>query len=235
VVPEARVRGRLVAVAAVAALAVVALPGTAAAAGECNGIPRCITVEGPWVAVPARGEVWWALECPNGGRGLVAGTDARASSLDIRASFDGILGSPVSFGRTTNTEALFRGVSAHHRVGSFKPFIGCIPSPNSLHTTTAAQVTPTGPPFDLRMKVVPLDAGFQKTVTLSCPGSETLVDSWSATAFTTPAPPRASLASAVRVKTTIVGERAQLAISASEALPRGSGAEVQIGVRCATI
>ena len=47
---------RLLAAALLGALAVSALPGTAVAANECNGIPRCIPVEGPWVAVPAQGE-----------------------------------------------------------------------------------------------------------------------------------------------------------------------------------
>ena len=87
-------------VVALAAVAVAAAPGHAGAANECNGIPRCIPVAGPWVAVPAVGEVDFVLGCPLG-RGIVAGTDALGSSTDIRATFDGILGSPIAFGRTT--------------------------------------------------------------------------------------------------------------------------------------
>ncbi len=213
-------------------LAVAAVPGTAGAANECNGIPRCLPVEGPWVSVPAYGESVFALSCP-GGKGIVGGTDGLASSTDIRVSFDGILGSPVAFGRTTHTAALFRAVSAHHKAGSFKPFIGCIPSPSAVRNTTAVQPASVGAPLDLHFKVVPLNPGFQHLITLSCPAGEALVDSWNATAFTSIKPPVPAIASAIRVQTRIVGSRVQMAVTASEALPPGAGAEVQLGVRCA--
>ena len=93
--------------------------------------------------------------------------------------------------------------------------------------------TPVGPPLDLRFTLLPLNPGLQKVVTLSCPGGESLVDGWNATAFTTPAPPASGLASAVRVQMSIVGGRARMAVSASETLPAAAGAEVQLGVRCA--
>jgi hypothetical protein len=213
-------------------LAVAALPGPAGAANECNGIPRCLPVEGPWVAVPATGEVVFALSCPQR-KGIVAGTDALASSTDIRASFDGILGSPIAFGRTTNSAVLFRAVSAHHKAGAFKPFIGCIPTPSAVRNTTAAKPTPLGAPLDLRFSTLRVNPGFQRVVTLACPAGESLVDSWSSTAFSTTKPPAPGLAGAIRVQTHIVDGRAQMAISASEALPAGAGAEVQLGVRCA--
>jgi hypothetical protein len=214
-------------------LAVAAVPGTASAANECNGIPRCLPVEGPWVSVPAHGEVVFALSCPQG-KGVVAGTDGQATSIDIRATFDGILGAPVAFGRTTHTAALFRAVSAHHRAGAFKPFLGCIPSPSSVRNTIAAKVTPVGPPLDLVFRMVPLNAGAQKTVLLGCPSGETLVDSWNATAFSGPAPPPPGVASAIRVRSTQVGAQVRVALSASEALPATARALVQVGVRCAT-
>ncbi len=224
---------RVIAFAAlVAALAVVALPGTAGAQNECNGVPTCIPVEGPWVIVPANGEVEFALSCPQG-KGIVAGTDGLASSLDVHVTFDGNLGAPVAFGRTTSTGVMFRAVSGRHHPGSFKPFIGCIPAPASVRNTIAAKPTPPGPPLALLSKLVPLNPGYQKVVTLSCPAGEALVDSWSTPAFDTINEPDPGLASAIVVKTTITGARAKLAISASEALPAGSHAEVQIGVRCA--
>jgi hypothetical protein len=225
---------RILAVVAVAAAAAAAGPGGAGAANECQGVPRCVPVEGPWVAVPATGEVDFELSCPQG-RGIVAGTDGYATSVDVHATFDGILGSPIQFGRTTTTYAFFRAVSGRHRPGAFKPFIGCIPTPSSVRNTIAATPTPVGPPLDLRSKIVALSPGFQRTITVSCPKGEFLVDSWNATAFSTtkpPAPP--GIASAVRVQTTIRGQQASLAISVSEALSRAAGAEVQIGVRCAT-
>ena len=225
-------RGLLVG-ALVAALAVLAVPGVAGAAGECNGIPRCIPVEGPWVAVPANGEAKFMLQCPQG-RGIIAGTDAQASSQDVRATFDAILGAPVSLGRSTSTAALFRAVSAHHRVGLFKPFIGCIPAPSAVRNTIATKATPLGAPLDLRAVTLKLTPGYQRTVTLACPNGEALVDSWTATAFGSATPPSPALASAVTVKSRIVRGQARLTIFASEALPRSAQAQLQIGVRCAS-
>ena len=224
---------RLVAYAAfVAALAAIAVPGTAGAQNECNGVPTCVPVEGPWVVVPANGEVIFALSCPQG-KGIVAGTDALASSLDIHATFDGNLGAPIAFGRTTTTGVLFRAVSGRHHAGSFKPFIGCIPAPASVRNTIAAKPSPTGPPLQLESRVVKLNPGYQKVFTIGCPPGEALVDSWSTPAFDSINEPDPGLASAIVVKTTISGAKARLAISASEALPAGSHPEVQIGVRCA--
>jgi hypothetical protein len=219
-------------VVALAVLAVAAAPGRAGAANECNGIPRCIPVAGPWVAVPAVGEADFVLGCPQG-RGIVAGTDALASSTDVRATFDGIIGSPIAFGRTTNTAVLFRAVSAQHRAGSFRPFVGCIPAPSSVRNTISTEVTPLGAALTFVDRILPVHPGFERLVTLSCPTGETLVDSWSATAFASARPPLPALATAISVHARISGGRAQLLVTASETLPRGTGAEVQLGVRCA--
>jgi hypothetical protein len=216
-----------------AALAAVAVPGGAGAAGECNGIPRCIPVEGPWVAVPANGEAKFMLQCPQG-RGIVAGTDAQASSQDVRGTFDAILGAPVAFGRSTSMSVLFRAVSAHHHVGLFKPFIGCIPAPSAVRNTIATKASPVGAPLDLRAVTLKLTPGLQRTVTLACPNGESLVDSWNATAFGSASPPPPALASAVTVRSRIVKGQARLTIFASEALPRSVQAQLQIGVRCAS-
>lgn len=226
-------RRAVVLAALLGALAAAAVPGGAGAANECAGLPRCIPVEGPWVAVPATGEAKFMLQCPQG-RGVIAGTDALASTQDVRATFDAILGSPVSFGRSTSTSALFRAVSAHHRAGLFKPFIGCIPAPTSVRNTIATKAMPLGAPLDLRAVTLKLTPGLQRTVTVACPSGESLVDSWNATAFLNASPPSPALASAVTVKSRIVRDRVRLTIFASEALPLGAQAELQIGVRCAT-
>jgi hypothetical protein len=216
-----------------AALALAAVPGGAGAADECNGIPRCIPVEGPWVAVPANGEAKFLLQCPQG-RGIIAGTDALASSQDVRATFDAILGSPVSFGRSTSSTVLFRAVSAHHRAGLFKPFAGCIPAATSVRSTIATRAMPPGAPLDLRAATMKLTPGLQRKVTVGCPNGETLVDSWNSTAFVGVNAPSPAVASAVQVHSKIVKGRVELQVFTSEALPRGAQAELQIGVRCAS-
>ena len=218
----------------VAVLAVAAIPATgSAAANPCTGIPKCIPVAGPWVAVPASGEVDYALSCP-GGKGVVAGTDGEASSTDVRASFDAILGAPVAFGRSTNTAVLFRAVSARHRTGWFKPFIGCIPLPSSVRNTVASQSSPLGAPLTYVARTLSVTPGFQRTVTLTCPAGDSLVDSWSAAASSSASPPTAWFGKAVLVQTKLGARKAQLLVSVNETLPRGLGAQVQVGVRCAS-
>jgi hypothetical protein len=225
-------KARLAFVALLAALAATAVPGRVEAANECNGLPKCIPVAGPWVAVPAYGEVTFALECPQR-KGIIGGTDAQASSLDVRASFDGIIASPVQFGRTTLSQAFFRAVSASHRPGMFRPYIGCIPSQSQVNNTISSKITPVGPPLDLRFKLIPVAPGFERSLTLACPSGELLVDSWNATAFTGARPPNPAFAQAVRVQTAISHNHATLEITVSEALPTSAHALVQVGVRCA--
>lgn len=182
--------------AAVALGALAALPAPAALAPsssvatpkECNGLPRCISVPGPWVAVPASGAVDYLLECP-GGKGVIGGTDALVTSQAIQVSFDGIPGSPVAYGRTTNYEVLFRAVAANHRAGAFQPFIGCIPTQGSTRNTTGVTVEPLGPPLTLVAKTVPLTPGAARSAALGCPSGESLADSWTAIAFSTSEPP----------------------------------------------
>ena len=80
----------------VAALAVAAaLAPVGSATNECRGIPSCIRVPGPWVVVPAHGSTDYLLSCP-GGRSVVGGLDAQATSRDVRVSFDGRLGAPAT-------------------------------------------------------------------------------------------------------------------------------------------
>ena len=71
--------------------------------------------QGPWVAVPAHGEARVRAQLP-GGQGVVAGTDGLGElARRPRRPSTGFSASPVAFGRTTHSQALFRAVSAHHR------------------------------------------------------------------------------------------------------------------------
>jgi hypothetical protein len=210
-----------------------ASPARVSAANECSGIPKCIPVSGPWVSVPATGEVMFALQCPQN-RGIIGGLDAQATSLDVRATFDGIIAAPVAFGRTTLSQAMFRAVSATHKPGSFKPFIGCIPTSGQAGANTiSSKLTPVGPPLDLRMVFLKVTPGYRRTTTVGCPGGEALVDGWGTPAFTTTKPPDPKSAATIHVQTKVVGTHAVVAVTVSNALPRGAGAEVQVGVRCA--
>ncbi len=218
----------------VVALVAAATGANGAVVGHaCAGIKQCIAVTGPWVVVPATGETDYLLECPKR-QGVVGGTDARASSQDVHASFDGITGSPVAYGRTTTRYAFFRAVTGLHRTGSFQPLLGCIPSPSGAAVTTAVKVTPIGPPLDLAQVTIPVAPGLSGKHTLACQAGEHLVDSWDATDFRTTGPPNVALADAIHVTRTIKGGTVAVSIAVSKSLPAGAHAEVQLGVRCAT-
>ncbi len=203
-------------------------PSALAATGECAGIPTCIDVPGPWVAVPANGEAKFLLDCPRR-RGVVGGVDALASSRDIHVTFEGLLGGPVAPGRTTTRYAFFRAVSGHHHRGLFQPRIGCIPSSTGGPQTTAYQVSPAGPAADLAAATMTVRPGTVRRTTIGCANGAHLIESWDATAFSTPVPP--VYADAVEVVRTLHKGQVAVKISVSEALPRT--AIVQIGVRCA--
>ena len=215
----------------VVALTVGALAAHAATeTNECNGIRDCIRAKGPWVVVPAHGRVAYLLDCPRR-RGVVGGVDALASSTDVHVSFDGQLGAPVSPGRTTTRYAFFRAVSASHRRGAFQPRVGCIPTNSSARSTTSASAAP-GPPLLLAATTLRLRPGLVRTLTIGCIPGQKLVDSWYAIAFRTVRVPNVGLADAVRVQRTARGNKIAVSIATSEALPRGTGVEVQLGVMC---
>jgi hypothetical protein len=203
----------------------------AGATTECSGVKTCIDVPGPWVAVPARGEALFLLECPKR-QGTVVGVDSLASSRDVHVTVDGLLGGPVGPGRTTSSYILFRAVSGRHQLGLFEPRIGCTPPPSGGPQTTALQLTPAGPPLNIAATTLPVTPGSVRHLTLGCVRGQSLVDSWDAQAF----PERVSraLAGAVHVQRSISGGQVSVTIVTSETLPRAAHALVQIGVRCAT-
>ena len=229
---------RVFTVAVVAAAAVAAgfaQPG--GAANECRGILVCISVPGPWVVVPPRGEANYLLQCPRR-RGVVGGLDALATSRDIHVSFDARLGSPVAPGTTTGRDAFFTGISARQRRGAFQPFLGCIPAGGSGgRSTTSARAapapTPAGLPLERRAKTVKLGRGIVKTVTQGCARGEQLVGSWHALAFRTKTPPDLVWAGYVRVRREILNRRVVAQVVSSEGIPVSLHAEVQVGAVCA--
>ena len=222
--------GLPVVLAAVLALGLVAAHA-ASATNECNGIRECQRVVGPWVIVPARGTVSYLLDCPRR-RGIVGGLDAVASSTDVHIWFDGQLAAPVAPGRTTTRYSFFHALSGAHRPGAFQPRIGCIPTESSRSTTSAWAVP--GPPLVLAATTLRLRPGLVRTVSVGCVPGQKLVDSWHTLAFRTPGPPNAGLVAAIDLRRTTRGKKVAITIVTSEALPRGTGAEVQLGVMCAT-
>lgn len=216
----------------VASLAVTAaFPAAGGASNECKGLPVCISVPGPWVAVPARGEATYLLDCPRR-RGVVAGLDAQASSRAVHVSFEGRLGSPVSPGTTTTRYAFFRALSSRG-AGTFQPLLGCVPAAGgSPRSTTSARATAPGVPVERYAKNVRLLPGGRLTAVQGCSRGERLVGGWDAVAFRTKAAPPAALARLVHVTRSIRGTRVVVHATAGDALPTGLRAEVQVGAVC---
>ena len=199
---------------------------------ECTGIKDCLRAQGPWVVVPAHGIASYLLDCPRR-RGVVGGTDALASSADVRVWFDGQLSAPVAPGRTTTRYAFFHAISAAHRRGFFQPRDGCIPvNPKARSTTSASVLVLPGAPLSLAATTIKLRPGVVRTSTIGCVPGQKLVDSWYAVGFRTVSPPGVGLADAIQVQRTVTRKKVTVSIATSEALPTGSAAEVQLGVMC---
>lgn len=220
--------------AVVATLAVAAAFAPAGAAtNECHGLPTCIRVPGPWVVVPAHGSTEYLLSCP-GGRSVVGGLDAQATSRAVSVSFDGRLGSPVQPGQTTTRYALFRAVSTSARPQAFQPLLGCIPAQGGGgRSTVSARVTPVGPSLEYRARVVVVGPGDVKFARISCAASETLVAGWHAVAFRTKQPPNLAHVGLVRASHVVLARKVVLTASSTDALSPDAHAIVQGGAECA--
>lgn len=136
-------------VAAAVFLAAVVAPG-AGATRECDGLDVCISVPGPWVAVPAATSreparrVEYQLACPRGS--IVGGLDAILGDQSLDVVFLGSLGSPVNPGITTSRQVVFVVTYAGRVRTFFRPLIGCIPtSGGGRGTTSVAAPAPSGP------------------------------------------------------------------------------------------
>ena len=222
----------LVTVAAVLAFAATTV-SAGAATNECRGITACIPVAGPWVLVPAHGQATYLLTCP-GGRSIVGGLDAQASSRAVRVSFDGRIGAPVSPGVTTTRYALFRAVSTSGRAQTFQPRLGCIPTQGGGgRSTVSARVTPAGPSLELRSRIVIIGPGQVRFAKVACLASEQLVGTWHAIAFRVKQPPKLGAGTLVDVTRTIVGRKVVVTATATDGLSIDVHPVVQVGAECA--
>jgi hypothetical protein len=218
----------------VAALAVAAaLAPVGSATYECRGIPSCRRVPGPWVVVPAHGSTDYLLSCP-GGRSVVGGLDAQATSRDVRVSFDGRLGAPVQPGQTTTRYALFHAVSVSGKRQAFQPLLGCVPTQGGGgRSTVSARVVPVGEPIEYRSRIVVVGPGDVKFGRVACQKTETLVGAWHAIAFRTTQPPNFASVGLVRAHHEVVGKKAVVTASSTDALSPDAHAIVQVGAECA--
>jgi hypothetical protein len=221
-----------------------ALVGLFAPAGqatrECDGLDVCISVGGPWVAIPPapRGVraplVEYQLDCPP--RSVVGGLDAQASERAIDVVFLGVLGSPVNPGITTGRSAVFRATytGGRRRATGFRPLIGCIPtSGGGGRGTTSVGAVPPGTPPVRRVHTLRVRSGRTARASFSCAPRERLLSASHAVAFRTRTLPPASVLGGVRVARSLRGDTVVVIARRSEAVPRRLRVDVQIHAVCA--
>lgn len=218
-------RGLLAAAAVLAAL--VAVP-TAGATNECRGLNPCVPIAGPWVVVPAQGEVQYQLTCPKGY--VVAGTDAELTDPQIELSFLAASGSPVGPGVSTGQTIVFvaSSVGAKRASRTFRPHAGCIPAGGggSRTPTGMRKITPPGHPTTRR--VVTRRVSVEDSIVVTCKAGERLVGWHLARGFATPGPPSPALISSLVVRGHAAGRGVVVDIRARQ----GQGI-VQVAAVCA--
>lgn len=229
----ARALGILVTIAAT-----LAWSGEARAADECAGLDVCISVPGPWVAVPAAPPgrartVYYRLSCPR--RSVVGGLDAVLGDRSLEVRFLGRLGSPVNPGITTSQSAVFVATYARARVTYFRPFLGCIPtSGGGGRETTSVHATPRPRPPVRRVRSLRLLAGAGSgRIAFGCARGERLVASSHAVAFRQRLAPSASILTGARAVRRERGGRVEMRAARTAAVPVRTRVEVQVHALCA--
>ncbi|MGZ4412222.1 MAG: hypothetical protein ACXVY8_08825 [Gaiellaceae bacterium] len=200
----------------------------AGATSECNGLPACVRVVGPWVVAPGataagpRERVAYQLLCPK--RFIVGGLDAELSSRQIDIAFLGKLGGPVNPGITTTISAVFLATTtgAASAPASFRPHIGCMPArqgagvPPTAFTPVRwlaaasprfAVAVPPGQPTVRRVRGFRLRAGRTQSLSLACRRGERLLAGSRAVGFYTKRPPPPALMAGVSTTLTLTGNR----------------------------
>ena len=213
------------------------------AGSECEGLPECIRVVGPWVSVPA-GPVptYFRVRCPGRGQtvgGLDADLPRGRGGVDV--TFLGALGGPIGPGITTGRDVVFVALAMVPRAVTFRPLLGCIPATGgggrsrtsyqpSRRLHAVAQPAVVGPTLVRRVKTVRLRDEARQTVSHACRPKERLLSSSSAIAFRTRTAPTAAQLRSVRVSDRRVGARVVATVRGRP--PAGMRVELQIHAMC---
>lgn len=229
---------RLLSVLALAAAAAALAPAGAEAARECDGLPACIPVRGPWVQVPGGvTATTYQLSCPGRGQ-VIGGLDAdRAGPLEL--SFLGTLGGPVSPGITTGRSAVFVARTTR-ALSAFRPLLGCIPAAGGGGRSRTSYE-----PKRRLAAVVPVEATIRRVKNVrvrgvqtqqaahTCLAGERLLGSSVAVAFRQRRPPSLAALGSVRATSRRSGRRVLVTVRSGIARPVDVRVEVQVHAICA--
>ena len=230
---------------ALAAAPAKAKPPPPPKANPCLEVKNCKVTAGPWVAVPATGEATFLLECPKR-TGTIGGTDALASSTDVRVSVEwnatlgeGLNagpGSPIRPGTTTAFLAFFHAYSGQGKPGLFQPYIGCIPEqkvkPRSrLSARVTPRITRPGAYLIRRQDLFELKSGSQ-TQSEGCGKGERLLSGWYAVVFGSEKAPDPALGAKVHVSLSRSGGRVVALAQTDSGVPAAAHVQLQVGAVC---
>jgi hypothetical protein len=213
---------------------------------ECDNVGGCQPLAGPWVVVPAGGVGTYLLHCATKRGWLIGGTDARASSTDVRVWFDGQLGAPIgqpSTESSTGAGLLFHADTRDGRTGSYQPILGCVKlRQKGIRSTVSARVTATLPgsapaaPLDLHAVNLELSPPVTVVQHVACLPGEKIVSTWESIAFFQGPPDVSHIAKLVKMIPATSGRVLSVTIKTGppRSFPLGAYPEVQIGVACQT-
>lgn len=216
---------------------------TASAGTECEGLPECIRVVGPWVSVSAGPTpTYFRVRCPGPGQ-TVGGLDADyprgGGGVDV--TFLGALGGPVGPGITTGRDIVFVAFATRPRAGTFRPLLGCIPATGGggrsrtsyePRRTLSAVARPAavGPVLTRRVKTVRLADIARQSMSHRCRPAERLLSFSTAIAFRTRTAPSTARLGSVSASARRVGSRVLVTVRGRP--PAGVRVELQIHAVC---
>jgi hypothetical protein len=223
-------------VSVLAAAVALTVPGEALATDECKGLDVCISVPGPWVAVPGSPTgrlttVEYQLTCPRGS--IVGGLDAVYADRSLLVRFLGKLGSPVNPGISTERSVIFQVSTARRAPTALRPLVGCIPtSGGGGRSTTAVRPSQPRPPARLVRSVRVRTVG-GGSLAFACRSGERLVGSSYAVAFRAQRVPTAAALAGVVVTKREQRNRVVVRAHRTGAVPPRANVEVQVHILCA--
>jgi hypothetical protein len=215
----------------------------ASAGTECEGLPECIRVVGPWVDVqPGPAPTYFRVRCPGQGQ-TIGGLDAdRPRGRDgVELSFLGALGGPIGPGITTGREVFFVALATVPRPVTFRPLLGCIPATGGggrsrtsyepTRTLTAvARPAAVGPRLTRRVKTVRLLDDDRQSSSHRCRPAERLLSFSTAIAFRSRTAPSTARLASVSSSARRVGDRVVATVRGRP--PAGVRVELQIHAVC---
>jgi hypothetical protein len=211
--------------------------GGAQATNECKGLDVCISVPGPWVAVPSApadgaSNVLYQVTCPK--RSIVGGLDAVLGDPTLEVRWLGLLGSPVNPGISTKRSVFFQATWARGHTTAFRPVVGCVPTSGGGGRSSTAYTAPPPKPLVRRVHTVTVRTGAGPVeADTVCRPQERLVGTTYAVGFHTKLEPPEAILTGVHVALRRSGQRSIATVTRTSAVPPSMRVVLQLQLLCA--